>query len=734
VPLPPTWHRQQILLLYNATLFDCPSNHDAVYARDGMIRAVGPLQAVLGFAAEDLGMQMNADGAAELTLDAFEGFLDASCERRPSNDDDNASDTTAASGVAQSPVDWAIVDCSRPGVHRKTPTVPRRGKLSHGDGMKLSPPPTPTSAFDASGGGDGLLVCPGFIDAHVHLLDAGRRKNEINLREVKTKEQFRHAVKMALKHSPPGTWLTGGDWDERGIEGGQHLDRTWLDDLAPHHPILLARFDSHSALVNKAAFLVAGIDVAKGEEIEDGVLERFDGGAGELSGIVREAAVDRIKKAFPLSDTESSMTTALVEACDELIRNGITGVHTMTSMDFANIPEVEFLENKARTMQLPIRVACAVREPELEWVKRRKLGLAATSPESKKRAVASGMGQEEKEAHEQKPVGAQNWDPDCKTHIDFGAPKPIGNIEPAESNLQVHRYDADRWVRVLGVKTFLDGSLGSRTACFLEPFKDRGGSGVEMVPKDKLSRLLEATDEAGVMLMAHAIGDGAVRRLLTALEDYANTKRPDERKGETLQLRVEHCQHVTDEDIERIRRMTGGTKKKGADRSEGDDNKKSASHGGPIRVIASMQPTHADSDCQGVEQALEAARIKEAYRFRTLSEAGAVLAFGSDWMVMPPRPVASICAATQPPKPFSEEEGISAADAIRALTIGPAQAARWDGHFGRIAPGYAADFTILTRDITHSSARKVTTHEELIAYTIIDCVVKYERETGKMPA
>jgi predicted amidohydrolase YtcJ len=148
--------------------------------------------------------------------------------------------------------------------------------------------------------------------------------------------------------------------------------------------------------------------------------------------------------------------------------------------------------------------------------------------------------------------------------------------------------------------------------------------------------------------------------------------------------------------------------------------------GGTVRVIASMQPTHADTDKDGVIDAIGAERTKETYRCKSLKDAGAVLAFGSDWMVMPPRPVDCIAAAMNPPAPFASDEAISAADAIRALSIGPAVAARWEGHFGKIAPGYAADLTILLRDITHASAAPVQPEEPLIAYTVVDGIVRYE--------
>ena len=139
-----------------------------------------------------------------------------------------------------------------------------------------------------------------------------------------------------------------------------------------------------------------------------------------------------------------------------------------------------------------------------------------------------------------------------------------------------------------------------------------------------------------------------------------------------------------------------------------------------------MQPTHADSDCEVVASAVGAHRVHQAYRFRSLAEHGAILAFGSDWMVMPPRPVDTLIAATRPPHPFAKSEAVSPAEVIRAFSSGSAKAARWEDHFGCLKVGLAADLTVLRRDVAAPGARPTEPLEPLIAYTIVDGMVRYQ--------
>ncbi len=233
----------------------------------------------------------------------------------------------------------------------------------------------------------------------------------------------------------------------------------------------------------------------------------------------------------------------------------------------------------------------------------------------------------------------------------------------------------DAWLRVGGLKGYVDGSLGSHTAAFHEPFAD--------APKDKgllvnspadLYTWTSAADKAGLQVMVHAIGD---RANSTILDVYARVAK--ENGARDRRFRVEHAQHLRPADVPRF---------------------------GALGVIASMQPYHAIDDGRWAEQVIGPARIKGTYAFRALLDAGARLAFGSDWYVAPPTPLEGLYAAVtrrtlddRHPEGWVPEQKIALEDALRAYTTGAAYASFDENEKGMLAPGYLADIVLLDRDL-----------------------------------
>ncbi|HEY7543916.1 MAG TPA: amidohydrolase family protein, partial [Blastocatellia bacterium] len=175
----------------------------------------------------------------------------------------------------------------------------------------------------------------------------------------------------------------------------------------------------------------------------------------------------------------------------------------------------------------------------------------------------------------------------------------------------------DNWLRLGGLKAFMDGSLGSTTALFFEPFTDAPETSGLMVddniPEGKLNENITAAVKAGLQCSIHAIGDRANNLLLNYFEEAAKENGPRDRR-----FRIEHAQHLKREDIERFARLG---------------------------VIPSMQPYHAIDDGRWAEKRIGPVRIKTTYAFRSLIDAGAMLVFGSDWYVAPLSPVLGIHAA-----------------------------------------------------------------------------------------
>ncbi len=230
---------------------------------------------------------------------------------------------------------------------------------------------------------------------------------------------------------------------------------------------------------------------------------------------------------------------------------------------------------------------------------------------------------------------------------------------PAAAQLGVATGFGDPWLWLVGVKGFLDGSLGSRTAEMLD------GSGVQRLSPSELTDLVGGCRAATLNVCLHAIGDGAVRRALDALAPHAGA-------GAGWRPRIEHVQCVDPADVPRFR---------------------------ALRVIASMQPLHAVSD-RGLADRYWGDRAAHAYAWRPLLDAGARLAFGSDAPVDDPAPLLGIDAATawRRRAGWHPELAIGRAAALSAYTVGVAVAGGRERDTGRLRPGYWCDLTVVERD------------------------------------
>jgi predicted amidohydrolase YtcJ len=232
----------------------------------------------------------------------------------------------------------------------------------------------------------------------------------------------------------------------------------------------------------------------------------------------------------------------------------------------------------------------------------------------------------------------------------------------------------DAWLRVGALKGFVDGSLGSHTAAFHEPFTDAPGDrGLFVNTPEDLYTWISGADGSGLHVVVHAIGDRANTTLLDIYERVARENGARDRR-----FRIEHAQHLRPADIPRF---------------------------GALGVIASMQPYHAIDDGRWAERVI-GPRISTTYAFRSLLDTRATLAFGSDWFVAPPTPLEGIYAAvTRRTLDDRHHDGwvsaqkISVEDALTAYTRGAAYASFEERDKGMIAPGMLADVTVIDRDL-----------------------------------
>src|SRR5881392_2249267 len=208
----------------------------------------------------------------------------------------------------------------------------------------------------------------------------------------------------------------------------------------------------------------------------------------------------------------------------------------------------------------------------------------------------------------------------------------------------------DDWVKIGGLKGYMDGSAGSRTAYFFEPYSDSAGyQGLLQHPEADMRRWIGGADSAGLQIAVHAIGDRANAVLLSIYDSVARAHGPRDRR-----FRVEHAQHLRPQDIPLF---------------------------GTLGVIPSMQPYHAIDDGRWVERRIGPVRIKTTYAFRALLDTGGRLGFGSDWTVAPLDPILGVYAAVtrrtldgKNPEGWVPEQKISVGEALRAYTYGNAWA------------------------------------------------------------
>lgn len=260
----------------------------------------------------------------------------------------------------------------------------------------------------------------------------------------------------------------------------------------------------------------------------------------------------------------------------------------------------------------------------------------------------------------------------------------------------------DDWLKLGGLKAFMDGSLGSTTALFFEPFSDAPSTSGLMVddniPEGKLKKNIKDADKAGLQCSIHAIGDKANNILLNYFEEAAKENGPRDRR-----FRIEHAQHLLARDIARFAKLG---------------------------VIASMQPYHAIDDGRWAEKRIGPVRIKTTYAFRSLLDSGATLVFGSDWFVAPLSPILGIHAAVtrqtidgKNPSGWVPEQKVTVEEAVRGYTSSCAYAEFAEKSKGTLEVGKLADVVVLTQDIFRINASEI--QKTRVVYTIVGGKVVY---------
>jgi predicted amidohydrolase YtcJ len=457
------------------------------------------------------------------------------------------------------------------------------------------------------------VAIPGLTDAHLHLAEAALARQRVNLDDARSIETIVERVSAAAEGDPAGDhWIEGAGWDADLL--GRWPTAQDLEGAAPGRLVMLWAHDHHALLVSARALAKAGIDDDRGNP-DGGVIRRDDD--GHATGVLHETAARLVAGRVPVPGGER-VAAALRPLISELVGLGVVAAHDPGGLsEQADLRgAIEAYRALADTADLGMRVHPCLRPEQLDA------------------AEAQGL-------RSGQPLG----------------PDPLDRL------------------RLGWLKTFADGSLGSRTAALLEPLEalpgepvpPNGGYGVWLVAPEDLRAQAERAARLGITTQIHGIGDAAVRAALDALAPTV---------GRTaLMPRVEHTQLVSEADIPRF---------------------------AALGIAASMQPVHVRSDAAKARRLWGARAEQRGYALAAIAATGALIPFGTDAPVEPVDPWPGItCAVTRlapswpvDAPPFGPANGLDLWRAIRAACVDPAISAG-EPDRGRLASGHRADIVVL---------------------------------------
>ena len=458
------------------------------------------------------------------------------------------------------------------------------------------------------GGGWAL---PGFNDSHLHLLDVGRGLASVDLFGASGPADIgaRCAAFVRAHAVPPGQAVYGNGWNQDLFAGPHALPtRADLDAAVPDHPLLLDRVCGHIMLCNTAALRAAGI-TSQTPDPPGGGIDRGPG--GEPNGLLRDNAAALVRPLLP-AETPAACAGRWRAALAHAAAHGLTSVQTcdVRSRDWPTV--LAALEELDAQDALPLRLTlqCAMDTPE---------DLQAL------------------------------WDAGYRP----GAHGKSWKIGP--------------------LKLFLDGSLGARTAWLRGGYSDAPGThGLCCLPMAEALALARKADAAGMQVVAHAIGDGAMEEMLDIIETL-NAPRGG---ANPLRHGVVHCQVTTPGQWDRLAALGAG---------------------------ALVQPIFLDYDHTIVTARCGAALAGTSYAFGDAVRRGLPVSYGTDAPVESLDPLRNLYAAvTRRPlsggAPWQPQQAVTRAQALFCYTQGSAWQEFAEAEKGRLAPGFLADFTVLDRD------------------------------------
>ncbi|MDQ4503392.1 amidohydrolase [Sinomonas sp. ASV322] len=475
----------------------------------------------------------------------------------------------------------------------------------------------------------GRLVLPGFVDAHAHIVGTGEAAGQADLWGAHDLAEIQRRLARWAAENPEATRVRAQGWLPGTVPGGAPT-RHMLDEVVSDRPVYVQTYDYHSIWLNTASLAELGID-RDTVAPAGGAIARDE--AGDPTGYIDETAMQQL--VWPALDGGASDDERDRFLAAALAGYRATGVTAATDM-----------------------------------------GLDEADLAAMVRAEEAGTLTARISAH----------------YRVYRSEDPAENLAQVARAAELAARHDSPWLRVVGIKVMVDGTVDGCTAALGRPYAD-GSLADPIWDLESLAPVVAAADAAGLQVAMHAIGDEAVRIAISAVERAVAANGPKERRH-----RIEHLEVVEEADIARL---------------------------AALGITASMQPVHADPAIQANWRAkLGDERIERGFPWPEMTDAGAALAFGTDSPTSPYAPLPNMFVASTRRSAFdpSLEPNIAhyalpLGDAITHATRDAAWSSRAENHIGRLAAGLFADFVVVDRNVFDGPA------EELLDAAIVRTVV-----------
>jgi predicted amidohydrolase YtcJ len=471
-----------------------------------------------------------------------------------------------------------------------------------------------------------------------HAHFGGINPDYIDFRYITDPNVITEKVKEKVAQAKSGELIMGGRWEHEMFVNKQWPTKELIDPVSPDNPVVLSRADGHSVLVNSYVLRQSGI-TRDTPDPPGGEIQK-DKATGEPTGIVKELA----RRLLKYGETEVERTREEEEARHMREWQAAFDMAARLGVTTVQLPPGQFeMFQKFRDMgKLTLRA----------YVGQRLDGLT---------------------------------DEMLLGYAELRKKYPL----------------EDNWIRFGFLKGHIDGTLGSGTALFFEPFEDEPDkSGLPFQTYEELERIIVAADKMGFQIAIHAIGSKGNHLTLNAIE------KAREVNGERdSRHRSEHAQVLIDGDIPRF---------------------------AELGVIASMQPTHCITDKRFAEKRIGLERCRGAYAWRRLLDAGAKIAFGTDYAVEPLDPLEGLYAAVtrkdragEPGEGWFPDQKLTMEEAIELYTLGSAYSEFMEDRKGKIQEGFLGDVVIFNNDLMTIPEDQIMSSK--VDYTIVGGKVVYKR-------